>query len=196
MEPELFSQAGMEISCQKFSARINSETDQRGPSFNVNMKSRYESCDFAGKTLLLSFPVEEYMRNPAGVMHGGAVAGALDITMGSLTYYMSGEFLTPTINLNVSYERPFPRENGSMWRPPAIPAERPWPIRLPVRGWRIAQKRLSPVRPAPIIPPAGCVESYMHRKARCKPLICSAQLFCYFTKPIHREYGSNVYSII
>ncbi len=108
MEPELFSQAGMEISCQKFSARINSETDQRGPSFNVNMKSRYESCDFAGKTLLLSFPVEEYMRNPAGVMHGGAVAGALDITMGSLTYYMSGEFLTPTINLNVSYERPVP----------------------------------------------------------------------------------------
>ena len=108
MEPELFSQAGMEIACIKFSNRINSETDERGPSFNVRMRSRYECCDFETKTLILSFPVEEYMRNPAGVMHGGAVAGAMDITMGSLTFYMSGENLTPTITMNVSYERPIP----------------------------------------------------------------------------------------
>ena len=108
MEPELFSQAGMEAACIRFSNRINSETDDRGPSFNVRMKSRDEECDFETKTLRLSFPVEEYMRNPAGVMHGGAVAGALDITMGSLTFYMAGEKLTPTINLNVSYERPIP----------------------------------------------------------------------------------------
>lgn len=106
MEPELFSQAGMEISCQKFSDRLNSETDERGPSFNVLMKSRYESCDYEQKTLILSFPVENYMRNPAGVMHGGAMAGAMDIAMGSLTFYFSGEYLTPTINMNVSYERP------------------------------------------------------------------------------------------
>jgi uncharacterized protein (TIGR00369 family) len=105
---ELFSQAGMERSCQNFSTRINHETDQRGPSFNVNMRSRYESCDFSKKSLIVSFPVEEYMRNPVGVMHGGAVAGAMDIAMGSLTFYMCGEFLTPTINLNVSYERPIP----------------------------------------------------------------------------------------
>ena len=108
MEPELFTQAGMEIACIRFSNRINSETDERGPSFNVRMKSRYERCDFETKTLILSFPVEEYMRNPAGVMHGGAVAGAMDITMGSLTFYMSGENLTPTITMNVSYERPIP----------------------------------------------------------------------------------------
>ena len=106
MEPELFSQEGMELSCRRFSARINDETDTRGPSFNVMMRSRYESCDFSSKTLTLSFPVEEYMRNPAGVMHGGAVAGAMDIAMGSLTFYLSGEYLTPTISLNVSYERP------------------------------------------------------------------------------------------
>lgn len=107
-EIELFSQAGMEASSKRFNTRINSEVDQRGPSFNANMHSRYESCDFTTKSLILSFPVEDYMRNPADVMHGGAVAGALDITMGSLTFYMAGEFLTPTINMNVSYERPVP----------------------------------------------------------------------------------------
>ncbi len=108
MEPELFSQAGMERACLKFSQRINSETDQRGPSFNVGMHSRYERCDFERKTLLLSFPVDEDKRNPAGVMHGGAVAGAMDIAMGSLTFYMNGEILTPTINMSVAYERPIP----------------------------------------------------------------------------------------
>ena len=106
MEPELFSQAGMEISCTKFIDRINSEIDDRGRSFNSNMKPHYEGCCFENKTLLLSFVVEPWMRNPAGVMHGGAMAGALDISMGSLTFYCSGEFLTPTINMNVSYERP------------------------------------------------------------------------------------------
>lgn len=77
MEPELFSQAGMEKACQKFSNRLNSETDQRGPSFNVFMQNHFESCNFEKKTLLLSFEVTDAMRNPMGVMHGGAVAGAL-----------------------------------------------------------------------------------------------------------------------
>ena len=72
MEPELFSQAGMELSCQKFSDRLNAETDQRGPSFNVFMQNRFEACSFEAKTLLLSFPVTDAMRNPMGVMHGGA----------------------------------------------------------------------------------------------------------------------------
>lgn len=98
----------MEISCKKFNLRLNSETDERGPSFNVFMHPKYESCNFKEKTLLLSYEVNPNMRNPAGVMHGGAVAGALDITMGSLTFFMSGEFLTPTISMTTSYERPIP----------------------------------------------------------------------------------------
>ncbi len=108
MEPELFSQAGMERSCQKFSDRLNAEIDERGPSFSVFMHNRFESCDFEKKTLLLSFPVDEDKRNPAGVMHGGAVSGALDIAMGSLTFYCSGEFVTPTISMTTSFERPIP----------------------------------------------------------------------------------------
>ena len=104
---ELFSQPGMEESCIRFIRRINAE-GELGTSFNSSMQPRYEGCDFGRKSLLLSFPVERYMRNPAGVMHGGAVSGALDIAMGSLTFYMAGEFLTPTININVSFERPVP----------------------------------------------------------------------------------------
>lgn len=104
---ELFSQAGMEASCIRFVQRINDE-GLEGTSFNSAMQPRYEGCSFERKSLLLSFPVERYMRNPVGVMHGGALSGALDIAMGSLTFYMAGEYVTPTINLNVSFERPVP----------------------------------------------------------------------------------------
>lgn len=106
MEPELFSQEGMELSCRQFNQRINSETDQRGIAFNGFIHTHYEACSYEKKTLLLSVIAEPIMRNPSGVMHGGAVASAMDIAMGSLAFYMSGEYLTPTINLNVSYERP------------------------------------------------------------------------------------------
>ena len=108
MKPKYFSQAGMELSCKIFNQRINSETDHRGDSFHGLMRSRLESCCYESQSLILSFPVSEHLRNPVGVMHGGAVAGAMDITMGSLTYYFSGEILTPTINMNTSYERPIP----------------------------------------------------------------------------------------
>ncbi len=108
MEPELFSQAGMERSCRRFNDRINSEADERGLAFNGFIHTRYESCDFEKKTLILSCIADPKLRNPSGVMHGGAVASAMDIAMGSLGFYMSGEYLTPTINLNVSYERPIP----------------------------------------------------------------------------------------
>ena len=110
MEPELFSQAGMELSSRRFNDRINAETDERGPAFNRFFHARYESCDFEKKSLVLSCVVKPSMRNPSNVMHGGAVAGAMDIAMGSLTFYLSGEYLTPTINLNVSYARPVAME--------------------------------------------------------------------------------------
>ena len=108
MEPELFSQAGMERSCRAFTEMLCAESGQNGPSYSCAIQPRYESCDFEKKTLLVSILVEDFMRNTNGVMHGGAVATAMDTILGSLTYYMCGEHLTPTINMNVSYERPIP----------------------------------------------------------------------------------------
>lgn len=108
MEPELYSQAGMERSCRAFTERLSREQDQRGPSYSCAIQPHFESCDYEKKTLIVSILVEDFMRNTNNVMHGGAVATVMDTVMGSLTFYMSGEHLTPTINMNVSYERPIP----------------------------------------------------------------------------------------
>lgn len=108
MEPELFSQAGMERACRAFTERLCAEYDRRGPSYSAMIQPRFESCDFAAKVLTVSVLVEDFMRNTGGVMHGGAVATAMDTAMGSLTFYMNGENLTPTIHMSVAYERPIP----------------------------------------------------------------------------------------
>lgn len=108
MEPELYTQAGMERSCRAFTEKLSGEQDGRGPSYSCAIQPRFESCDFAKKTLTVSVRVEDFMRNTNNVMHGGAVATVMDTAMGSLTFYMCGEHLTPTININVSYERPIP----------------------------------------------------------------------------------------
>ncbi len=108
MDAELFSQAGMERSCRNFTDRLNSDVNLQGPGFTVYLNGRFERCDFDTKTLVISYYVQPEMRNPGGVMHGGAAASCMDTAMGSLTYYCCGEFLTPTISMNVSYERPIP----------------------------------------------------------------------------------------
>lgn len=107
MDVALFSQQGMERSCKAYIDRMNREREQ-GESCNSAMHPQFEACSFAEKTLWMSYPVEAYMRNPVGVMHGGAVTAALDITMGSLVFFASGEFIPPTININVSFTRPVP----------------------------------------------------------------------------------------
>ena len=108
MEPELYSQAGMEKSCRAFTEMLRAERDPRGPSYSCAIQPRFESCNFKKKALTVSVLVEDFMRNTNNVMHGGAVATVMDTVMGSLTFYMCGEHLTPTINMNVSYERPIP----------------------------------------------------------------------------------------
>ena len=107
MDTKLFSQPGMERSCRAYIDRMNREREQ-GESCNSSMQPRFEACSFGEKTLRMSYPVEAYMRNPVGVMHGGAVTSAMDITMGSLVFFASGEFIPPTVNINVSFQRPIP----------------------------------------------------------------------------------------
>lgn len=108
-ETEFFSQAGMEQSIRKFVFWLN--TDQPG-SICAMLSPEFVSCDFEKKELIVRYPVREWMRNPGGVMHGGAVAAAMDTAMGSQTFFWARERVTPTINMLSNFQRPVPL--GSM----------------------------------------------------------------------------------
>lgn len=83
-------------------------------TISSTMGIEFVECDFAEKSALFAFDVTEWMRNPGGVMHGGALASALDMAMGSCTCYWAGCKLTPTVTLQMNFLRPIPVNSGRL----------------------------------------------------------------------------------
>lgn len=102
-EQNLYSQEGMERSLRAFVRHLTADFPD---TINSGMALTLESCSFGEKTAVFSCEIPPWMSNPGGVAHGGMVAGLLDTAIGSVTYYFSGEKLTPTISLQVTFVRP------------------------------------------------------------------------------------------
>lgn len=98
-------QAAMERCLRGFVDRLNREAPG---SMCAMLAPGFVSCDPQEKQVVLSYPIREWMRNPGGVMHGGAIAAAMDTTMGVLVYYYDGEKMPPTIHMQSNFQRPVP----------------------------------------------------------------------------------------
>lgn len=73
---------------------------------SINHKMQMELFDWHEGMITLMFPVEEWQLNPMGMMHGGMLATAIDMTMGCVSYVFSNAKHTPTITMNIQYVRP------------------------------------------------------------------------------------------
>ncbi len=104
-EPEFHSQDGMELSVRKFVRWLNEDDPT---SLCAMLAPEFVSCDYEKKEVVVRYPIRTWMRNPGGVMHGGAIAAAMDTTMGTQTFYWAGEQVTPTINMLSNFQRPVP----------------------------------------------------------------------------------------
>lgn len=97
-----------ETECKK---RMKTFIDNRlkeDGTINAMMKMSIKEYDIAKQTITLDFPVEPWQLNPAGNMHGGIIATALDIGMGCAAYTMSQASFTPTIQMAVNYVAAIP----------------------------------------------------------------------------------------
>lgn len=101
----LCTQQGMETSFRQYCSDLEQEP---GMQVNKLCRPQFVQCDFESKTLCLRYTVQEWMKNPSGVMHGGIVATVFDLTMGLLARFCSGGSLSPTTNLQVAFLRPIP----------------------------------------------------------------------------------------
>ena len=99
MVDTVYSQQGMEESLKSFVQWVNLDYPD---CIMAKLAPEFVSCDFAKKEVVLCFPVLEWMRSPGGVMHGGAVAAAIDTAMATQGYYWTGS-RTPVVNLNCSF---------------------------------------------------------------------------------------------
>lgn len=70
------------------------------------MKSINVGCSYVDKSMTLGFPVQEWQANRAGMMHGGIICTAFDMTAAALARFYAREFYVPTVSLDVKYIRP------------------------------------------------------------------------------------------
>ena len=78
-----------------------------GPPAAETLGWAIEEIDPAAGTIRVSFDARPAFRNPMGNIQGGFLAAMLDDTMGPALAAMLGEGeVAPTLNLNVSFERP------------------------------------------------------------------------------------------
>lgn len=57
-------------------------------------------------SLTIEFVVREELTNPAGIMHGGAIAGLIDEVIGMTTFSLGKTGFYVAVNLNIDYLRP------------------------------------------------------------------------------------------
>lgn len=73
---------------------------------NGMMQSEKVGCSYEDKSITLGFPVLEWQANRGGMMHGGVICTAFDMTAAAVARFCAGENYAPTISLDVKYIRP------------------------------------------------------------------------------------------
>ena len=106
---DISSQAGMEAAMREYVNVINTQQE----NFNSMLTPSLAECSYEDRTVTFSFTVKPWMSNPQGVVHGGIIASTLDFTMGFLCRYCSDGNMTPTVDIQIAYLRPFPM-NGNI----------------------------------------------------------------------------------
>lgn len=79
---------------------------QQEQTVNGRMKSIKIGCCSDENSITLGFPVQEWQANRGGMMHGGMICTAFDITAAAVARFCAGENYAPTISLDVKYIRP------------------------------------------------------------------------------------------
>lgn len=73
---------------------------------NGMMQSIKIGCSYEDLSITLGFPVLQWQANRGGMMHGGVICTAFDITAAAVARFCAGENYAPTISLDVKYIRP------------------------------------------------------------------------------------------
>jgi acyl-coenzyme A thioesterase PaaI-like protein len=77
-------------------------------TINTSLPLTFVKASHQQKMLEMSLAASPWTRNVSGIMHGGAIATAFDITMGLLCKAYSNVSFSPTISLQVNFCKPVP----------------------------------------------------------------------------------------
>ncbi len=79
-------------------------------TLNGRLKGEFVSCDDGAKEIVIRYPLERWMVNGLGTLHGGMVNTMMDLVMSMVVYAFSRETIPPTVSMTTNYLRPVPME--------------------------------------------------------------------------------------
>jgi len=79
-------------------------------TLNGRLKGELESCNDDLLEIVLKFPLEQWLVNGLGTLHGGMSAAMMDLTMSMAVFCFSRKSIPPTISMTTNYLRPIPME--------------------------------------------------------------------------------------
>ena len=77
-------------------------------TLNGRLKGAFVSCDDGEKEIVLKYPLEDWMVNGLGTLHGGMINTMMDLVMSIAVYAFSRETIPPTVSMTTNYLRPVP----------------------------------------------------------------------------------------
>ncbi len=77
-------------------------------TLNGRLKGQFVSCDDEAKEIVLKYPLESWMVNGLGTLHGGMTNTMMDLSMSIAVYAFSRETIPPTVSMTTNYLRPVP----------------------------------------------------------------------------------------
>lgn len=79
-------------------------------TLNGRLKGEFVSCNDETKEITIRYPLEDWMVNGLGTLHGGMVNTMMDLVMSMVVYAFSRETIPPTVSMTTNYLRPVPME--------------------------------------------------------------------------------------
>lgn len=77
-------------------------------TLNGRLKGEFVSCDDEAREIVLKYPLEEWMVNGLGTLHGGMTNTMMDLAMSIAVFAFSRETIPPTLSMTTNYLRPVP----------------------------------------------------------------------------------------
>lgn len=93
--------------------RFEAEYEDDSP-FDRKLEREFYGCDFEEQRISHRFPAQPWQKNERGDVHGGIISSMFDSAIGLTAVFAAGWGEATTVDLNVSFLRPFDSDSHAI----------------------------------------------------------------------------------
>ena len=112
---------GKQLEMEQYVKRTMIENNEAQKDYiNGMMQGESYVCSYEDKSMTFAFPVQAWQSNRVGVMQGGLVGVAFDITVSALARFFAETQFIPTVSLEMKYLKPIILEDTMLVKAKAV----------------------------------------------------------------------------